>query len=607
MFQSFDESGNSADSAARMERLRHELVCLGLDGFLVPREDEHQGEYVPARGQRLAWLTGFTGSAGVALILADKAIIFVDGRYHVQVRQQTDGAVFVYEDSMSTSPAKWLDDHEAGLKIGFDPWLHTIRQARDLRLALDDKKGVLVAVEQNPLDRIWQDQPAPPLGAVSIQPLEFSGQSAEDKLDAMRRMLETQAVQATILTDPSSVAWVFNIRGRDVAHTPLPLSFALISTCQKPQLFIDERKLSKQVVDYLAPLCQIEAPDALEGAMTERARARDKILLDENLAAEKLRLLIEEAGGKVVFGQDPACLPRAVKNKAECEGARRAHERDGVALIRFFAWCDAQEPGTQDEIALAQKLEQYRAKTAKQFDSKLEDLSFDTISGSGANGAIIHYSVTRKTNRICQDGELYLVDSGAQYRDGTTDITRTIACGRVREEERRCFTCVLKGMIAISMARFPAATRGVDLDVLARSPLWQAGFDYAHGTGHGVGSYLSVHEGPQTLSRAGLQPLLAGMILSNEPGYYREGAFGIRIENLLIVTEPQDIAGGERPMHSFETLTLCPIDRRLIVADMLTSEEKDWLNRYHARIFTTLSPYLDAADKAWLKQATAAI
>jgi len=600
MFQSFDESSNPAQGAARVAQLRRELARLGLDGFLVPREDEHQGEYVPARGQRLGWLTGFTGSAGVALILADKAIIFVDGRYHLQVRQQTDGAVFSYEDLMTTSPAKWLDDHGAGLKIGFDPWLHTIRQARDLRHALEDKGGALVALAQNPLDRIWADQPEPPLGAVSIQPLEFAGKPAEEKLDMMRDTLEKHGVQATILTDPASVAWVFNIRGRDVANTPLPLSFALISTHQRPQLFIDERKLNRQVIEYLAPLCQIEAPHALEEVIVEQARSGNKILLDENLAAEKLRLLVEEAGGKVVFDKDPARLPRAVKNTAELDGARRAHERDGVALVRFFAWCDAQAPGTQDEISLAQKLEQYRFETAEKFGSKLEDLSFDTISGSGANGAIIHYRVTKKTNRILQEGELYLVDSGAQYRDGTTDVTRTIACGRVGEEERGCFTRVLKGMIAISMAHFPAGSRGVDLDVLARHPLWQAGLDYAHGTGHGVGSYLSVHEGPQTLSRAGLQPLLAGMILS-------EGAFGIRIENLLIVTEPQEITGGERPMHRFETLTLCPIDRRLIIADMLTAREKDWLNAYHARIFTTLSPHLDAAEKAWLKQATAAI
>jgi len=608
MFQSFEEASSLARGMERVARLRHELARLGLDGFLVPREDEYQGEYVPPRGQRLGWLTGFTGSAGVALILLNQAIIFVDGRYRLQVRTQTDSAVFNYEDLMSLPPHQWLEQNGAGLKIGFDPWLHTIKGAQALRMALEKRGGTLVALTQNPLDAIWSDQPDPPLGAVSIQPLEFAGQKAEEKLDILCAAVKEAGAQATLLTDPSSIAWAFNIRGRDVANTPLPHSFALIYAQnhegKKAQLFIDLRKLGMAEVEYLKPLCHIELPHALKAVIAALGRAGGKILLDETLAAEQFRLLIEASGGQVVLGKDPARLPRAIKNAAELKGARAAHLRDGVALVRFLAWCDAQPPGTVSEISLAQKLEQSRAETAQHFGMKLEDISFDTISGSGANGAIIHYRVTSKTNRLLQDGELYLVDSGGQYRDGTTDVTRTIACGRAGSEERRCFTLVLRGMIALSMARFPAGTRGVDLDVLARRALWQAGLDYAHGTGHGVGSYLSVHEGPQALSRANMQPLIAGMILSNEPGYYREGAFGIRIENLMVVTEAQMIAGGERAMCGFETLTLCPIDRRLIVAEMLGEEERDWLNRYHAHVHTTLAPHLEAQDQAWLARAT---
>jgi len=611
MFQSFNVISSPDHAWRRLEKLRAEMTKVGVDGFLVPRADEHQGEYVPERAQRLGWLTGFTGSAGQALILQNQALLFVDGRYSLQVRQQTDERLFSYHDLIPDGVGRWLaqqgQEGNSGLKIGFDPWLHTIAEVARLRDALETSNGQLLALEQNLVDVIWEDQPAAPQAPISIQPLSLAGQTAEQKLKQMDDQMLAAGVDAALLTDPSSVAWLFNIRGQDVSNTPLPLSFALLRRQEKPLLFLDHRKLGQEETRYLADLCQIEPPASLELEIRNLARSGAKILLDERLTAEKFRLMIAAEKGATVFGADPARLPRAVKNEAELNGSRAAHKRDGVALVRFFSWMDRQTPGVLDEISLAQKLEQYRAQTALELGSKLEDLSFDTISGAGANGAIIHYRVNEATNRTLQAGELYLVDSGAQYRDGTTDVTRTVACGEVGQEEKRCFTLVLKGMIAISRARFPDQTRGVDLDGLARMALWQAGFDYAHGTGHGVGSYLSVHEGPQSLSRYGMEVLVPGMILSNEPGYYRNGQFGIRIENLLIVTPAEAIAGGDRAMLGFETLTLCPIDQRLILRDLLENHEREWLNAYHARIYAELAPYLDRQDKEWLMQATRAL
>lgn len=605
MFQSFDITTNPANGAPRVEKLREELVRLGLDGFLVPRADEHQGEYVPPHAQRLGWLTGFTGSAGVALVLRDKALIFVDGRYTLQVRKQTDSAVFSYENLVATPPAVWLEQNGGGLKIGFDPWLHTIDGARRLHEALQKVGGELVSVAANPLDAVWDDQPSSPLGHVTLQPQQLAGKPAAEKLAEMQQDIARLGAVATVLTDPSSIAWCFNIRGADVANTPLPLSFAIIPASGRAELFIDGRKLGTEEKAALRELCEIAPPAALEERLRAMAQGGNAVLLDPALAAERLSRIVEAAGGKVIEGHDPARLPRAVKNSAEQDGARAAHMRDGVALVKFFAWLDGQKPGTQDEISVAQKLEELRARTAVSLNAKLEDISFDTISGAGEDGAIIHYRVTTRTNRPLRAGELYLVDSGAQYRDGTTDITRTVAIGAVGEEEKRCFTLVLKGMIALSMARFPKGTRGQDIDVLARIALWKSGFDYAHGTGHGVGAFLSVHEGPQSISRAGVQELLAGMIVSNEPGYYREGAFGIRIENLLLIRQAEVPAGGDLPMLAFETLTLCPIDRRLIVPALLNDEERNWLDAYHARVYETLASFVDDTERTWLQQATA--
>lgn len=604
MFQSYDVKSNPAHSGPRVAKLRAEMARLGIDGFLVPRADEHQGEYVPPSAQRLGWLTGFTGSAGVALILQENAVIFVDGRYSLQVRQQTDAQVFNYDDLVAHPPAKWLEAHGRGLTIGFVPWLHTIAGTRALREALEKAGGKLVAIDVNPIDLIWDDRPAAPLGPVSIQPLSLAGKACNDKLAELKSAIVASGATTTILTDPSSIAWTFNIRGQDVSNTPLPLSFCILPVDGKPELFIDRRKLGKDEELYLQAFCRLVEPQKFEESVRALASEPKPVLLDAQLAAEKLRLLIENAGGTIIEGADPARLPRAIKNTAELAGARNAHLRDGVALVRFFAWLDRQTPGSQDEISAAEALENFRAKTAEELGSKLEDVSFDTISGAGPDGAIIHYRVNTQSNRKLNANELYLVDSGAQYRDGTTDVTRTVAIGPAGNEERRCFTLVLKGMIGISTARFPPASRGVDIDVLARIALWKSGLDYAHGTGHGVGAFLSVHEGPQTLSRAGMQALLPGMIISNEPGYYREGAFGIRIENLLIVSPAEEIVGGEHKMLGFETLTFCPIDRKLIDVDLLTVAERDWLNTYHTMVHEKLAPYLNDEDKAWLIAAT---
>ncbi|MHC5233591.1 aminopeptidase P family protein [Brucella sp. LJL56] len=604
-FQNFDVTTNPANGGPRVAKLRAKMAELGLDGFLVPRADEHQGEYVPPHAQRLAWLTGFTGSAGAALILKNSAYIFVDGRYELQVRAQTDPKVFSYESLVTNPPASWLAENGKSLNIGFDPWLHTISEARSLRDALENHGGQLVPVEINLVDSVWDDQPEVPTAEITIQPARFSGHEAEDKIKEMQATVAASGASATVLTDPSSVAWVFNIRGKDVSNTPLPLSFAIIPAKGEPELFIDERKLAIEPRAYLTQLAKLSSPADLEGHLSARAAKGEAILLDPILAAEKLRLIVTSAGGSVIEGKDPARIPRAIKNKAELDGSRAAHERDGVAMVNFLSWVDAQKPGTIDEISAAQKLEESRSEAGRDFQMPLEDISFDTISGAGPNGAIIHYRVNTDTNRTLEDGELYLVDSGAQYRDGTTDITRTVPIGKVTPETIRAFTLVLKGVIAITTARFPKGTRGQDIDVLARIALWKHGFDYAHGTGHGVGSYLSVHEGPQSISKKGAQELLPGMILSNEPGYYKPDSFGIRIENLIIVTEPEVPEGGDIPMMGFETLTFCPIDRRLVDKSLFTQEEIDWLNRYHASVREKLSGHLKDAERKWLEAATA--
>ncbi|WP_061931100.1 aminopeptidase P family protein [Aureimonas sp. AU22] len=603
MFQNFDEASDSSQSASRAAWLRASLKEMGIDGFVVPRADEHQGEYIPAAADRLRWLTGFTGSAGTALVLPETAAIFVDGRYTVQVRAQVDASVFAIESSVDTPLGTYLREHAKTLRIGIDPWLHTVGEVAMLRAAMAEAGGELVPLAHNPLDRVWQDRPLPPKGAVAVHPIEHAGRSSAEKLGEIGEALAKANADATVLTDPSSVAWTFNIRGSDVPHTPLPLSFALIPREGRPTLFIDAEKLGNDVARALGDLADIAAPETLERSLAAFAAER-RIMLDPALAADRLREVVEGAGGTVVAGADPARLPRARKNAVEIEGSRRAHLRDGAAVSAFLAWLDAQAPGTVDEIGAAEALERFRARFGEADGQPLRDLSFDTISAAGPNAALPHYRVNRQSNRVLGEGEVFLIDSGAQYLDGTTDITRTVAIGRVADEARRKFTLVLKGMIAISRARFPVGTRGIDLDPLARVALWQAGCDYAHGTGHGIGSYLAVHEGPQSISRRGMAVLEAGMIVSNEPGYYREGAFGIRIENLILVSKPERIAGGDLDTHSFETLTFAPIDRRMIATEHLDAGERAWLDAYHADVRAAIAPRLDGEVRVWLEAAT---
>lgn len=608
MFQSFDPRTDPSQGIARVAQLREKLSDAGLDGFLVPRADEHQGEYVAASSERLQWLTSFTGSAGAALVLASRAILFVDGRYTLQARAQVDAATFDIESLVENPPAKWLEANaRTGMKIGFDPWLHTVAEAATLRKALDRAGATLVPIERNLVDAIWSDRPAPPAEKVEIQPIGFAGELAKDKIDRLAEMLIKDGASHAVLTDPSSLAWAFNIRGRDVPHTPLALGFAIIAAEGLPQLFLAREKLTIETEAYLTQLADILDPQMLEGELARIATSGGKIALDPALAAERLRLIVEENGGTVLSLPDPARLPRAIKNAAELQGSRAAHRRDGAAMAKFLCWLDAQKTGSVDEIQAVQALEGFRTTTGADVQMPLRDISFDTISGAGPNGAIIHYRVTTKTNRTLGDGELYLVDSGGQYQDGTTDITRTIAIGAPTDEMRERYTIVLKGLIALSMLRFPPGTRGMDVDPIARQAHWNAGIDYAHGTGHGVGAFLSVHEGPQRIAKTGTEKLQAGMILSNEPGYYKEGGYGIRLENLIVVTEPEPIPGGDIAMHGFETLTLAPFDRRLIATDMLSQGERAWLDAYHARVLKEIGPMVDGEVLAWLEGATAAL
>lgn len=604
MYQSFDEISDPSVGAPRVALLREELRGRGLDGFLIPRADAHQGEYVPPHDCRLQWLTGFSGSAGIAVVLADRAAIFVDGRYTIQVREQVDVEVFAPEHLIETPPADWLKDRlGCGMKLGFDPMLHPINSAAKLRAMCESVGAELVAVSSNPVDAVWADRPEPPLGQVSLHDEALAGKPAADKINEINGLVESAGADACVLTQPDSIAWLLNIRGSDVDHTPLPLSFSIVPAKGRPQLFIDGRKLSNAVRDSLEQMADISGPADFMTALDALGAGGKSVLVDPNLAGEAIATRITDAGGKIVKGQEPVLLPKAIKNTVEIEGARQAHIRDGGAYARFLCWLDgAAASGDLDEITAAEKLEEFRVATGA-----LKEISFDTISGAGPNGAICHYRVSRASNLIIPLGKPYLVDSGGQYEDGTTDITRTIAVGDVSAEMKRHFTLVLKGHIAISTARFPAGTSGAQLDTLARIELWKAGLDFDHGTGHGVGSYLSVHEGPQRIAKTGHVALKPGMILSNEPGYYPAGEYGIRIENLELVTEPEEIKGGERPMLGFETLTLAPIDTRLVDVSLLSEAERTWLNDYHRQVFEVIGAQLEGDERAWLEQATRAV
>src|SRR5215468_4183192 len=598
-FQTFDDSSERAQSAARVAELRAELRRRGLDGYVVPRSDRQQNEYLPASEERLAWLTGFTGSAGTAVVLDDRAALFVDGRYTVQASTQVDSNIFSLEHMVEHPPEHWLEQNlKAGAKLGYDPWLHTSEQTEKLKKACAAVGAELVAVDSNPIDALWRDRPAPPSGAVTLRELKLAGETAPDKLKRVLAELKKLRADALLVSDPQNVAWTFNIRGTDITHTPLTLAFALIPREGRPALYVAASKLNNNVRHTLEEFADVRAPDDL---VRDLGNLKDKtVRLDQASAADAFTRLLADYGSKPQRGADPIALLKATKNHAEIVGSRAAHKRDGAAVAHFLAWFDKEAPsGKLTEIDAVEALETFRRETGA-----LKDISFPTIAGAGPNGAIVHYRVTRTSNRRIGKNELFLIDSGAQYEDGTTDITRTIVVGQPSEEMRDRFTRVLKGHIAIATAIFPENTTGAQLDPLARTSLWQAGLDFDHGTGHGVGSYLSVHEGPARISKLGTVALRRGMILSNEPGYYKTAAYGIRIENLVLVIAAPEPVGAEKPLNAFETLTLAPIDRRLIETRMLTTKERCWLDSYHARVHEVIGPLVDKPTRTWLAAAT---
>ena len=584
LFQSFTETARPEQGPPRLAALREEMARAGLDGFIVPRADAHQGEYVAPHDDRLAWLTGFTGSAGHCVVLAESAGVFVDSRYRVQVKAQVADA-FTPVDWPETSLADWINAQAPeGAAIGIDPWLLSVDQAARLE---DDLTSARLVRTDNLVDRVWPDQPAPPLGAVNAHPVSLAGEAHGGKIARLAAALGP--ADHFVLTLPDSIAWLLNIRGSDIPRNPVPHGFALLHGTGHVTLFIAADKLVG-LGDHLGDAVHVRDPETL---LETLAGLDGTVGFDPASCPLAVADALESAEIETHRADDPCILPKACKTETEIAGARAAHLRDGAAMCRFLAWLDATAPGGLRETDVVRKLEGFRRDT-----DALLDIAFETISGAGPHGAIVHYRVTEKTDAPLRDGELFLVDSGGQYRDGTTDITRTIAIGAPGEEERQNFTRVLKGMIAVSRLRWPAGLAGRDIDPFARAALWQAGLDYGHGTGHGVGAYLSVHEGPQRIARSGTVPLKPGMILSNEPGFYREGAYGIRLENLVVVQTAPELPGQTvAEMLSFETLTYVPFDRRLIVAEMLTREERDWLDAYHATCRTRLAEFAGQEDE----------
>ena len=591
-----------ADYPLRLAMLRKELKRRRLAGFVVPHADEHQGEYLAGCAERLAWLTGFTGSAGTAVVLRDRAALFVDGRYTVQARAQVGDTPFEIRHAIEEPASAWIAAHlPAKGRLGFDPWLHTPNQAAVLRCTCENASGRLVAVTDNPVDAIWIGRPPPPIAPIVTHDDAFAGASSADKRKRAAQRLVDGRQDAVVLSAPDSIAWLLNIRGGDVPYTPVALAFAVLHADASVEVFVDPRKLTPAVRDHLNEAVTIAAPEDLGPALDRLGAQRRTVRIDPDGVPEWVAARLRSARAAVVGDADPCAAIKAVKTAVELDGIRAAHRRDGVALVRFLAWLeDAAPSGTVTEIAAAERLEAFR-----RVDPLFRGPSFSTISGFAANGAIVHYRVRPETNRRLEPGSLYLVDSGGQYLDGTTDVTRTVAIGDPSEEMRLRFTRVLQGHIALATSRFPRGTTGPQLDTLARLALWDAGLDYDHGTGHGVGNYLGVHEGPHRISklanRVALQP---GMIVSNEPGYYKTGAYGIRIENLVVVVSVDQPQDAEKELLGFETLTLAPIDVRLVVAGMLTGRETAWLDAYHARVTATLTPLVDARTAAWLRGAT---
>jgi len=585
----------------RLKALRDQLARDRLDGFVVPLTDEHMSEYVGAYAQRLAWLTGFRGSAGSAVVLPEAAAMFTDGRYTLQVREQVDGNNWEFVGVPQTSVAAWLGEHAPeNARIGYDPWLHTRKWVEDASAALKSRGATLVPVDTNPVDAIWPDRPPPGKAKLEPHPDAYAGQTSADKRAMIAEWLAGRKADAVVLSALDSIAWTFNIRGRDVERTPVALAFALVHADGTADLFADPAKIDAEVIAHLGNA--VRTASHADFATALGALGGKTVAVDPQRAVAAIFEALEQAGATVLPVRDPAVLPKALKNPIEIAGHKAAQARDGAALSRFLHWLSEAGPaGTETEMSAVKKLHEFRAATGQ-----LVDLSFDTIAGSGPNGAVVHYRAEEKTNRPVESGTLLLVDSGGQYRDGTTDVTRTVAIGTPTGEMRHNFTLVLKGHIALATALFPAGTRGGQLDVLARQYLWAQGLDYAHGTGHGVGSFLSVHEGPQRIATVidGDEPLQPGMILSNEPGYYKTGAYGIRIENLLLV-EQRDIPGAERDMLGFETLTLAPIDRALIDVSLLREDERAWVDAYHARVLDVIGPQLDGPAHAWIEGACA--
>ena len=599
MFQTFDSVASPIQGPPRLAALRAALAEAGLAGFIIPRADAHQGEYVAARDERLQWLTGFTGSAGFCIVLPDIAGVFVDGRYRTQVKGQVDLGHFTPVPWPEVKPGDWIANHLKGGIIGYDPWLHTSDEIVKLETLLEDH-GVTLTPVTNFVDNIWPDQPAPPLGHAFTHPDALAGDTGAQKRQRLADALKSAGQTAAVLTLPDSICWLLNLRGSDVPRNPVLHGFAILHDDARVTLFAEPAKFDAATRAHLGEHVSLRPPVAFVPALHTLA---GPVRIDRSTAPIAVSAELREAGVSVVWGDDPCRLPKACKTAAEIEGTRVAHLRDGAAMVEFLAWLDTELPNGLTEIDVTRSLEGFRRAT-----NALHDISFDTITGSGPNGAIMHYRVTEQSNRAIGQNELLLVDSGGQYIDGTTDITRTVAVGDPGDEARLCYTRVLQGMIAISRVRWPKGLAGRDLDGFARYHLWLAGQDYDHGTGHGVGAFLSVHEGPQRLSRISDVPLEAGMILSNEPGYYREGHFGIRLENLIVVQAAPDLPGGDDRRHfSFETLTFAPFDRRLIAAEALSRDERHWLNDYHAEVLVKLAPRLSDFARDWLFQACEAL
>lgn len=586
---------------ARLAALREQMKSQGLDAFIVPICDEHMSEYVGDYAQRLAWLTGFGGSAGSAVIMRDKAAIVTDGRYTIQVREQVDGRNYEYVNAGAGAITGWLADNaQQGMTIGYDGWLHTRAFADTLSEAAEKMGAKVMAVESNPIDAIWSDQPPRSPAKLAVHPLEYAGKSAEDKRADVADWLKKEGQDAVIVSALDSVAWLLNVRGADVLHTPVALSYALVRDDGSTDFFVAPEKLTDAVRAHLGNGVAVRDYDEFPAAL--RDLKGKKVVADPERAVASIFQLLDDAGAHIAEKRDPTVLAKAIKNQTEIEGHRAAQARDGAALSRFLHWFSVEAPkGGQDELSVAARLQQFREDSPK-----LKDLSFDTISGAASNGALCHYRVSEESNLPITMNSLYLVDSGGQYNDGTTDVTRTMAVGAPTAEMRLRFTQVLQGHIALAKAVFPKGTTGGQLDVLARQYLWADGVDYAHGTGHGVGSYLAVHEGPQRIAAFGGmgEPLVPGMICSNEPGYYKTNAYGIRIENLVLV-EARDVPGAEQDMLGFETLTFAPIDRNLIDAALLQPDHLEWLNSYHAKVLDIVGPQLEGEAKAWLEQACA--